>query len=213
MLRARLHTLLVLALLGLMTPLWGADTDAPVILVLGDSLSAGYGLSNDQGWVALLERRLLERGLPHRVVNASISGDTTGGGIARLSAALARHRPALVIIELGANDGLRGMDPQRMRENLQEMIGLSQAQGARVLLVGIHLPTNYGRRYRERFDAVFPELARTTGVALVPFLLDGVAQRRELFQADGVHPTAAAQELMLDNVWSHLAPLLTETSP
>jgi acyl-CoA thioesterase-1 len=213
MARARLHIPLVLALLGLMTPLWGADTDAPVILVLGDSLSAGYGLSSDQGWVALLERRLHERGLPHRVVNASISGDTTHGGVARLSAALARHRPELVIIELGANDGLRGMDPQRMRENLQEMIGLSQAQGARVLLVGIRLPTNYGRRYRERFDAVFPELARTTGVALVPFLLNGVAQRRELFQADGVHPTAAAQALMLDNVWSHLAPLLAETSP
>jgi acyl-CoA thioesterase-1 len=213
MARARLHIPLVLALLGLMTPLWGADTDAPVILVLGDSLSAGYGLSSDQGWVALLERRLHERGLPHRVVNASISGDTTHGGVARLSAALARHRPELVIIELGANDGLRGMDPQRMRENLQEMIGLSQAQGARVLLVGIRLPTNYGRRYRERFDAVFPELARTTGVALVPFLLNGVAQRRELFQADGVHPTAAAQALMLANVWSHLAPLLAETSP
>jgi acyl-CoA thioesterase-1 len=211
--RDRLHILLALALLGLVTPLRGAATEAPVILVLGDSLSAGYGLASDQSWVALLERRLREQDLPHRVVNASISGDTTRGGLARLRGALARHRPGLVIIELGANDGLRGMAPQRMRDNLQEMIGLSRAQGARVLLVGIRLPTNYGRRYRQRFDAVFPELAETTGVALVPFLLDGVAQHRELFQADGVHPTAAAQGRMLDTVWAQLEPLLSEAMP
>lgn len=211
--RTRLYTLLVVALLGPVTPLWGASADPPVILVLGDSLSAAYGLDTGQGWVALLERRLRDRGLPHRVVNASISGDTTHGGLARLPAALARHHPGLVIIELGANDGLRGQDPQRMRDNLKEMIGLSRAQGARVLLVGIRLPANYGRRYRERFDAVFPELAETTGVALVPFLLEGVARDRRLFQADGVHPNAAAQGRILDTVWARLEPLLAETAP
>ena len=210
--REGLYMLLALALLGLVTPL-RSGAEAPVILVLGDSLSAGYGLASDQGWVVLLARRLRERGLPHRVVNASISGDTTHGGLARLPETLARHRPGIVIIELGANDGLRGLDPQRMRKNLKEMIALSRAQGARVLLVGIRLPTNYGRRYRERFDAVFPALAETTGVALVPFLLEGVARHRELFQADGVHPTAAAQGRMLDTVWARLEPLLAENVP
>ncbi len=179
-----------------------------VILVVGDSLSAGYGLRPGQGWVTLLERRLEREGYGHRVVNASVTGETTDGGLLRLGRALERHRPAVVIIELGGNDGLRGLPVPRVRSNLEQLILQSRAAGARVLLVGIRVPTNYGPRYAESFRAVFPDLAARHQVALVPFLLDEVALREELFQADGIHPNAQAQPLLLAELWPALAPLL-----
>lgn len=180
----------------------------PVILVLGDSLSAGYGIDVREGWVSLLEQRLSKQGYLHRVVNASVSGDTTAGGLARLPAALARHRPAIVVLELGANDGLRGLSLTQTRSNLEAMIKAVHNHGARVLLVGIHLPPNYGPAYTQKFFAQYGELARQYRTALVPFLLDGVALDRKLMQADGLHPRASAQARLLENVWPHLEPLL-----
>nr|WP_123400940.1 arylesterase [Inmirania thermothiophila] len=180
----------------------------PVLLVLGDSLSAGYGLAPGQGWVDLLGRRLAERGYPHRVVNASVSGETSGGGLERLPALLARHRPAVVVVELGGNDGLRGLGLERTRANLAAVVRRARAAGARVLLVGMRLPPNYGPLYTRRFAALYREIARDEGVPLVPFLLEGVALAPGMMQADGIHPTAAAQPRLLDNVWPHLEPLL-----
>lgn len=181
---------------------------APVVLVLGDSLSAEYGLPRDTGWVKLLADRLARDGAKYSVVNASISGETTSGGRTRLPALLKQHRPAVVVIELGANDGLRGLPVNAMRDNLAAMIDASRAAGARVLLVGVRVPPNYGRDYAERFASTFEELARRRKVALAPFLLDGFAERLEYFQADRIHPNEKAQPLMLDNVWPHLKPLL-----
>lgn len=179
-----------------------------VLLVLGDSLSAAYGIREDQGWVALLQQRLRTDGYPYQVVNASVSGETTRGGLTRLPRALDIHRPGIVILELGANDGLRGIGIEEMRRNLLEMTQLSQTAGARVLLVGMHLPPNYGPAYTERFHAAFRSVADDTGAPLVPFLLDGVGTERSLMQADGLHPTADAQPRLLDNVWPRLRPLL-----
>lgn len=181
---------------------------SPVVLVLGDSLSAEYGLPRDTGWVKLLADRLARDGAKYSVVNASISGETTSGGRTRLPALLKQHRPAVVVIELGANDGLRGLPVNAMRDNLAAMIDASRAAGARVLLVGVRVPPNYGRDYAERFASTFEELARRRKVALAPFLLDGFAERLEYFQADRIHPNEKAQSLMLDNVWPHLKPLL-----
>lgn len=184
---------------------------APAILVLGDSLSAGYGLARpSEGWVALLDGRLREAGLDWRVVNASVSGETTAGGLTRLPTLLERERPELVIVQLGANDGLRGLDLERMAANLRAIIERSRAAGGRVLLVGNRLPPNYGADYTERFQAVFKTVAEETGAALVPALLAGVAERWELMQPDGVHPTAAAQPQLFENVWPVLAPLLDD---
>lgn len=184
-------------------------TAAPAtILVMGDSLSAAYGLSADQGWVALLRRRLAARGYDYTVVNASISGETTAGGVTRLPQALRQHKPAIVILELGANDGLRGLPITLMKQNLGRMISLSRDSGARVLLVGILLPPNYGPRYTQEFSAVYPALARTYRIPLVPFLLEGVAQDRNKLQADGLHPRAVAEPRVLDNVWKRLVPML-----
>lgn len=181
---------------------------SPVVLVLGDSLSAEYGLPRDTGWVKLLADRLARDGAKYSVVNASISGETTSGGRTRLPALLKQHRPAVVVIELGANDGLRGLPVNAMRDNVAAMIDASRAAGARVLLVGVRVPPNYGRDYAERFASTFEELARRRKVALAPFLLDGFAERLEYFQADRIHPNEKAQSLMLDNVWPHLKPLL-----
>lgn len=181
---------------------------APVVLVLGDSLSAGYGIDVNAGWVNLLQQRLRQQGYPHQLVNASISGDTTGGGRARLPRALALHHPNLVIIELGANDGLRGLSLTSMRANLAAMIKLARAQGAQVLLIGMYLPSNYGPAYTEKFHAVYRDLARELNIPLVPFLLEGVALKPDLMQADGLHPRAVAQARVLDNVWPLLTPLL-----
>ena len=198
--------LLLTLLLGLAQP--GSAGPAPVVLVLGDSLSAAYGMETRQGWVALLQARLAGEGWPHRVVNASISGDTTRGGRARLGQALERHRPALVLIELGGNDGLRGIAVEETGRNLESMVREARAAGARVLLVGIRLPPNYGPVYGERFRRVFEELAEREGVPLVPFLLEGVGGDPELMLEDGIHPRAEAQPRLLENVWPWLVPVL-----
>lgn len=180
---------------------------AKTILVVGDSLSAGYGLRPEQAWPSLLAARLAERRLDYNVVNISVSGETTAGGRSRLAPALQARRPAIVVIALGANDGLRGLALGQMRSNLDAMIAAAQKAGARVLLAGMRLPPNYGP-YADEFQATFGELARTRKTALLPFLLEPVASRPELFQSDNLHPTAAAQPLILDHVWAALAPLL-----
>ena len=185
----------------------GSAAPEPVILIVGDSLSAAYGMALERGWVALLRARLATERPTHRVVNASISGDTTQGGLNRLSDALQRHRPAMVVIELGANDGFRGFPLDHTRDNLDEMVRRCRAADARVLLVGMRLPVNFGP-YADAFHAMYAEIASDAGVALVPFLLDGVGDRPELLQADGVHPTSEAQPRLLENVWEHLEPLL-----
>lgn len=178
------------------------------ILVLGDSLSAEYGLIRGSGWVPLLEKRLKEEKIDAAVVNASISGETTSGGRSRLPTLLDRHRPGVVIIELGANDGLRGLPVEATEANLREMIKAAQAAQARVLLIGMQMPPNYGRDYTRRFAAMFPKLAMEHKVPLVPFLLEGLVEKPQLFQADRIHPTAEAQPVLLDNTWPHLKPLL-----
>jgi acyl-CoA thioesterase-1 len=185
-----------------------ARAEAPVILVLGDSLGAGYGIPVERGWVNLLQLRLAERGFPHRVVNASISGDTTGGGLSRLPAALERERPAVVILELGANDGLRGQPIMTMAANLSRLIELCQKAGARTLLAEMRIPPNYGPSYTQKFQATFGQLAKHYGIPLIPFLLDGVAGDPALIQDDGLHPRAEAQGRILDNVWAVLEPVL-----
>ena len=177
------------------------------VLVVGDSLSAEYGLARGSGWVRLLAERIATSAPEYSVVNASISGDTTSGGRARL-APLLLQAPAVVVIELGANDGLRGLSVDAMRQNLLAMVRDCRHAGAKVLLVGIRMPPNYGPDYAERFYAVYTDLARSEHVALAPFLLDGFAERLEMFQPDHIHPLASAQGRMLDNVWPHLRPLL-----
>jgi acyl-CoA thioesterase-1 len=185
-----------------------AGSCAATILVFGDSLSAGYGLPLEQGWVRLLEQRLRVEKLDYKVVNASISGETTLGGRNRIDTALRSHRPAVVILELGANDGLRGASPETIRGNLEAISDVCRRAKVRVLLVGIRLPPNYGLSYAEKFQAVFRDVSRSRKLPLVPFLFDGFSDNRDLFQADGIHPSAAAQPLMLDNVWKELRPLL-----
>jgi acyl-CoA thioesterase-1 len=205
---------LLVASLALVASLWGgwgaaaSSAAKPVILVLGDSLSAALGIGLDQGWVSLLKARLADDGFPHQVVNASISGDTTAGGQSRLPGLLRSHRPSVVVIELGANDGLRGFPPARIAERLTALVEVAQTSGARVLLAGVRLPPNYGNAYAEAFQGLYEDVAEATGAALVPRLLDGISEDRELMQADGLHPTAAAQPLILDNVWPELVPLL-----
>ncbi|NMF89274.1 arylesterase [Aromatoleum petrolei] len=181
---------------------------AATILVWGDSLSAGYGLRPQQDWPTLLQTRLVREGFRHTVINGSVSGETTAGGRTRLSAALDRHKPALVILELGANDGLRGLQPALMGENLSAMIQAARGKGAKVLLVGMQLPPNYGPAYTRRFQQTFAEVARNEKVPLIPFLLDGFADKPDLFQPDGIHPTAEAQPLILETVWRGLKGLL-----
>jgi acyl-CoA thioesterase-1 len=202
----------VIVLLLLITlccaPVASSQPDEPVILVLGDSISAGYGIKLSQGWVSLLEQRLLANGFPHRVVNASISGDTSRGGLARLPDALDRHRPNLVILELGGNDGLRGLNLRELEKNMAAMIELSQQSGARVLIAEMRIPPNYGPRYTEKFQALFRELAERYQATLIPFMLNGVATNPALMQQDGIHPRANAQPVMLNNVWRALEPLL-----
>lgn len=185
-----------------------ATASAATLLVYGDSLSAAYGLPQEQGWVQLLAQRLHAQGFDYKVANASLSGETTDGGRNRIEAALKTHRPALVIVELGANDGLRGARLDTLRRNLEAIVDACRRANARVLLVGIRMPPNYGANYTEKFQGVFGEVARSRKVPLVPSLLDGFSANRELFQADGIHPTAAAQPVMLDTVWKGLRPLL-----
>lgn len=186
----------------------GAHHPPQTILVLGDSLSAGYGIDQTQGWVSLLDQRLQEKSLPYRVINASISGDTTGGGRARIATALDTHQPAIVIIELGGNDGLRGLPLSEMQKNLAAIIAQCQKRKARVLLVGMRLPPNYGPQYTEKFQQMYAELAQRYRIPLVPFLLEGVAGNSALMQPDGIHARAAGQPIMLENVWRVLASML-----
>lgn len=178
------------------------------ILVLGDSLSAAYGLRADQGWVALLQKKLQSQGYGYRVVNASVSGETSDGGLQRLPRALELHRPTIVILELGSNDGLRGLPLAGTRRNLQRMVDLSQAAGAEVILVGMRMPPNYGTRYTAEFTRMYEEIARREKLPLVPFFLEQVALRSELMQEDGLHPSADAQPILLDTLWPALSPLL-----
>lgn len=182
--------------------------EPPVVLVLGDSLSAAYGIERSRGWVRLLQRRLRERGFEHEVVNASISGDTSAGGRARLPRLLERHAPQILIAELGGNDGLRGVHPDETRANLEAIIERAQASGAKVLLVPVRMPPNYGRAFIDRYLAVFRELGEATGVAVSEYLMRGVAEDLALMQPDGIHPRAAAQPRLLENVWPALEPLL-----
>ena len=195
---------LVLLLLAPAAALAGS----PTILVFGDSLSAAYGMDRDDGWPALLEERLADQGYPHEVVNASRSGETTSGGERRLPDTLERHDPAVTVLQLGGNDGLRGQPPQRVEDNLAAMIEAAQGAGSEVVLVGIRIPPNYGQAYTERFEAVYPRLADAHGTRLVPFLLDGIWDRDGMMQDDGIHPTAQAQPELLDHVWAELEPLL-----
>ncbi|MBQ1783859.1 MAG: arylesterase [Gammaproteobacteria bacterium] len=182
--------------------------DDKVLLVLGDSISAGYGISPEQGWVSLLQQRLNDKALGYRVVNASVSGNTSGDGVGRLPALLASHQPALVIVELGGNDGLRGYPVKTLRLNLSQLVTLGREAGAKVLLAGIEIPPNYGKRYSDQFRASFSEVASATNTPLVPFILDGIGTNPELMQRDGIHPTAEAQLRLLDNIWPTLEPLL-----
>ena len=185
-----------------------AHATGGVILVLGDSLSSAYGLDVTAGWVQLLQNRLDKHNVAYRVVNASISGDTSNGGAARLSSALEKHAPDVVIVELGGNDGLRGLPVSVTRANLQRIIVDSQIAGARVLLLGMRLPPNYGPAYNDAFHAIYEQLAEKYQAGRVPFFLDGVGGVDGMMQADGIHPRAEAQATMLDNVWPHLQPLL-----
>ena len=178
-----------------------------VVVALGDSLTAGLGVAPDEAFPARLQARLRSEGLAYRVINAGVSGDTTAGGLRRVDWVL-RSKPDVVIVALGANDGLRGQSPQSMRENLEQIVGRLQAAGARVLLVGMRLPPNYGGEYTREFEAVFPAVARKTKVSLMPFLLDGVAGVPGLNQPDGIHPTAAGQQVIADHLWPYLRPLL-----
>jgi acyl-CoA thioesterase I len=183
-------------------------THASTILVWGDSLSAGYGLKPGEAWPTLLQTRLAREGFNHSVVNGSVSGETSAGGRSRLPTALAEHKPDIVILELGANDGLRGLRPQLLAQNLEAMIADAVAANARVLLVGMQMPPNYGPAYTRRFAQTFEDVAQSTQVPLIPFLMEGFADRPEMFLADGIHPTAEAQSLVLDTIWQGLEPLL-----
>jgi len=185
-----------------------ASAAAGTVLVYGDSLSAAYGISQKDGWVSLLGERLKQRESDYTVVNASISGETTSGGAARIGDALERFRPDIVVLALGGNDGLRGLPVAEMKANLTKIIRAAQARKARVLVVGMRIPPNYGRKYTEEFYQAFADVAKQQKAAYVPFLLDGIGERRELFQPDQIHPTEAAQPLMLETVWSELQPLL-----
>jgi acyl-CoA thioesterase-1 len=200
----RLLILLVLCLTAV-----PAMAAAPVILVFGDSISAGYGLPRvEQGWAALLQARLKDQGYGYQVVNASVSGETTEGGLARLPRALKLHQPAIVVLELGGNDGLRALPVAEMRSNLARMVGLAQAAGAKVALLGMRMPPNYGPQYAAQFAQAYTDLARDQKLPLVPFALAGIALSPELMQADDIHPNAAGQPRLLDNVWPALKPLL-----
>ena len=184
----------------------------PTVLVFGDSLSAGFGIDVDRSWTSLLQSRLQAQGYEHRVINASISGETTEGGKTRIRAALDNFEPALVILELGGNDGLRGFPPDIMKENLREMIVRSRDHGAAVVLLGIRIPMNYGPRYTSAFEGVYRELAEELDVPWIEFFMDGVALNEELMQDDGIHPNEDAQPILLDNAWPIIREALTVTA-
>jgi len=203
---ALIRQALLVASLWFAAPAFAAGT----VLVFGDSLSAAYGIASQQGWVHLLGERLSRAGLPWRVVNASVSGETTAGGLRRLPADLKRHQPAIAVIELGANDALRGQPVANIRSNLEQMIRLARAARAEPVLVGIMIPPNYGIDYAREFRELYTEVAKKNKVVLVPFLLEGIADRPDMFQPDQMHPTAGAQSRILENVWPALEPLLAK---
>jgi len=207
---ARLATALVALVATTILSTARADSSAPIVLVVGDSISAGYGLAKGAGWVDLLAARIDARHLPWRVVNASITGDTTAGGRARLPALLAQHKPGVVIVELGGNDGLRGGNLKSTKDNLDAMIAAVRKANARPIVVGMRLPPNYGPAYTREFDAMYGDIAKSSGAALVPFFFAGFGESDEFFQPDRIHPTAAAQSKLLDNVWPVLSPLLAK---
>jgi acyl-CoA thioesterase-1 len=200
----RLVLLWTLILCALCAPTAMART----LLVYGDSLSSGYGLPQDKAWVALLAERLKQKPFDYTVVNASISGETTLGGLKRINAALAQHQPAIVLLALGANDGLRGQSVDTMRKNLEAIIAACRKSKSQVVLIGMRLPPNYGSAYADKFHAVYADIARRHKLALAPFLLEGFGDKAEWFQADGIHPAIRAQPLMLETVWKTLNPLL-----
>jgi acyl-CoA thioesterase-1 len=201
----------LLTLVFLLTCASAHAADVPTVLIFGDSLSAGYGIDVDQSWAALLQSRLEQQGYEHRVVNASISGETTEGGAERIGPALANFEPALIILELGGNDGLRGFPPERMRGNLEKIITMSKASGAAVVLLGIRIPSNYGPRYTQAFEGVFRETAVALDVPWIEFFMEGIALNDDLMQADGIHPNAAAQPILLDNAWPIIESALRKT--
>lgn len=192
---------IIFSLLVLLVTAHAEGNDAPTILIFGDSLSAGYGIEVDQSWVALLQTRLKDQGYEHKVVNASISGETTEGGATRIEAALVNFSPELVILELGGNDGLRGFPASRMRDNLTSIVTRAKASGAAVVLLGIRIPSNYGARYSAEFEAVFRQISEELEVQWIEFFMQGIALNDELLQDDRIHPNAAAQAILLDNAW------------
>jgi len=187
-----------------------AYSASKTIVVLGDSLSAEYGLARGKGWAALLEQRLQQKKIPATVINASISGDTSSGGKSRLPALLEKHHPDIVIIELGGNDALRGLSLKASEDNFKAMIEMVKKQRSKVLLAGMRIPPNYGPDYSERFFAMYGKLAKANQITLVPFLLEGIAEKENLFQPDRIHPIAEAHPAILENVWPHLQPLLSK---
>lgn len=199
--------ILLLVLMLVAAPAWA---ETPVLMVLGDSLSAAYGIQRSQGWVSLLERRLEQEGYPHRVVNSSISGDTTQGGLSRLPAALERHDPEVLVVELGGNDGLRGISPRETEGNLSRIIEQARARDIRVVLTGVKLPPNYGAAFNQLFTQVYAGLASRYGLPLAMLSLDEIAGQAGMIQEDGLHPTAQAQPLILETVWQALGPVLGE---
>jgi acyl-CoA thioesterase-1 len=208
---ALLATSAVALLAASLPPRAHAEATTPVLLVVGDSISAGYGLAKGSGWVDLLAARVEAQRLPWRVVNASITGDTTAGGRARLPALLDQYNPAIVVVELGGNDGLRGGNLRSAKDNLVAMVTGIRKSGAQAVIVGMRLPPNYGSAYTREFEAIYGDVAKSSGAPLVPFLFAGIAESDEWFQPDRIHPTAAAQQRLLDNVWPVLSPLLAKT--
>lgn len=207
-LKLRIGTLLALAAFFVISTTAIATPDQHTLLILGDSLSASYGIDQKSGWVSLLAERLRQQKIPAKVINAAISGDTTAGGLSRLGPALQTHHPDLLLLELGGNDGLRGLPIKTMHDNLASIIDQAHASGANVLLLGIRVPPNYGKRYTDAFEKVYVDLAREKNIPLVPFILKDVANHAELMQDDSIHPTAEAQQQVLDNIWPTLQPLL-----
>jgi acyl-CoA thioesterase I len=215
------RVLVMLAVVTSLTLMTGTDATAstksastkdagkrPIVLVFGDSLAAAYGLRPEEGWVALMQQRIDDKKLNYRIVNASISGETTSGGLTRLPAALKQHKPALVVLELGANDGLRGLSTKQAKENLDKMVAASIAAGAKVLIVGMYMPPNFGPDYTAAFAKMFSDTAEKYKTPLVPLLFEGFGERMDLFQADRLHPNKAAQPIMLNTVWAKLEPML-----
>jgi len=180
----------------------------PVIIVLGDSISAGYGIEVEEGWVALLQKKLIESNSDYSISNASISGDTSAGGLARIDPILTTHKPAIVLLQLGANDGLRGLSPVQMKNNLAEIVHRTQKAGSKVILLGMKIPPNYGKRYVDMFYNVYPQLAKELDIPFVPFILEDIALDKDLMQADGLHPNAKAQPILADKIEPYLFPLL-----